>query len=213
LSIVNDTSSLKTNIKEVVTNYNDLMLLLDNFTAVDSDADMAGALADDTSMVRFLRDKIKTVVLGESSTPTGDVTALRNVGVSINQYGTMTFTEATYDSAVISDYSDIVTMLTADTSNESLFTTSNKGLAQDVITALGAFTGTQGTVTLRESAAETGLSENKDELEKLEARMDTVYKRYLKQFGAMETLMATLDSTKDYLTSQLESLSKVYDDK
>lgn len=213
LSIVNDTSSLKTNIKEVVTNYNDLMLLLDNFTAVDSDADMAGALADDTSMVRFLRDKIKTAVLGESSTPTGNMTALRNVGVSINQYGTMTFTEATYDSAVISDYSDIVTMLTADTSNESLFTTSNKGLAQDVITALGAFTGTQGTVTLRESAAEKGLSENKDELEKLEARMDTVYKRYLKQFGAMETLMATLDSTKDYLTSQLESLSKVYDDK
>tara|TARA_B110000977_G_scaffold198573_1_gene283728 strand:- start:286 stop:2337 length:2052 start_codon:yes stop_codon:yes gene_type:complete len=213
LSIVNDTSSLKTNIKEVVTNYNDLMLLLDNFTAVDSDTDMAGALADDTSMVRFLRDKIKTAVLGESSTPTGDVTALRNVGVSINQYGTMTFTEATYDSAVISDYSDIVTMLTADTSNESLFTTSSKGLAQDIITALGAFTGTQGTVTLRESVAKTGLSENKDELEKLEARMDTVYKRYLKQFGAMETLMATLDSTKNYLTSQLESLSKVYDDK
>ena len=41
--------------------------------------------------------------------------------------------------------------------------------------------------------------------------MDGVYKRYLKQFGAMEALMATLDTTKDYLTSQFETLSKAYD--
>jgi flagellar capping protein FliD len=48
-------------------------------------------------------------------------------------------------------------------------------------------------------------------LTKLEERMEKVYNRYLTQFGAMETLMATLDSTKDYLTSQFESLSKAYD--
>ena len=41
--------------------------------------------------------------------------------------------------------------------------------------------------------------------------MERVYDRYLMQFGAMETLMATLDSTKDYLTSQFETLSKAYD--
>jgi flagellar capping protein FliD len=42
--------------------------------------------------------------------------------------------------------------------------------------------------------------------------MDTIYARYLKQFGAMEGLMARLDKTKDYLTSQFETLSKAYDD-
>jgi flagellar capping protein FliD len=41
--------------------------------------------------------------------------------------------------------------------------------------------------------------------------MGKVYDRYLMQFGAMETLMATLDSTRDYLTTQFETLSKVYD--
>jgi flagellar capping protein FliD len=41
--------------------------------------------------------------------------------------------------------------------------------------------------------------------------MDSVYNRYLEQFGVMEKLMASLDSTKDYLTSQLETLSKVYE--
>jgi flagellar capping protein FliD len=31
------------------------------------------------------------------------------------------------------------------------------------------------------------------------------------QFGVMENLMATLDSTKDYLTTQFEAMSKVYE--
>ena len=41
--------------------------------------------------------------------------------------------------------------------------------------------------------------------------MDVIYDRYLTQFGAMESLMATLDSTKDYLTSQFESMNKAND--
>ena len=102
-------------------------------------------------------------------------------------------------------------MLTADTNNQNLFETSNKGLAQDIASAIGDLTDSTGLVTVREAGAKTQLTEYQDELTKLEARMEKVYNRYLVQFGAMETLMATLDSTKDYLTSQFESLSKAYD--
>ena len=41
--------------------------------------------------------------------------------------------------------------------------------------------------------------------------MDVIYALYLTQFRAMESLMVTLDSTKDYLTSQFKSLQKAYD--
>ena len=66
-------------------------------------------------------------------------------------------------------------------------------------------------VTVREATAKTDKSNHEDALIKLEKRMDVIYNRYLTQFGAMEGLMATLDSTKNYLTSQLESISKAYD--
>jgi flagellar hook-associated protein 2 len=72
-------------------------------------------------------------------------------------------------------------------------------------------TDSTGLLTIREAGAKTSLSENESELTKLEERMGKVYDRYLMQFGAMETLMATLDSTRDYLTTQFETLSKVYD--
>jgi flagellar capping protein FliD len=66
-------------------------------------------------------------------------------------------------------------------------------------------------VTLREATAINELADRESDLVKLEERMEKVYQRYLLQFGTMEKLMATLDSTKDYLTSQFETLAKAYD--
>ena len=211
LAIANDRSTLKTNIQDMVSNYNSLLTSLDNFIAVDSDAEMAGALSEDGALVRFLKDKIRSAVFNDSSTPSGNISAMRDLGVSVNRYGAVTFTEATYDAAVLSNYDNIVTMLTADTSNANLFADGNKGLAQDIATALEDLTDATGVVTVREATAVTDKSNHEDALIKLEKRMDVIYNRYLTQFGAMEGLMATLDSTKNYLTSQFESLSKAYD--
>jgi flagellar capping protein FliD len=66
-------------------------------------------------------------------------------------------------------------------------------------------------INSRETTATSKLSDHEEALTKLEERMDVVYNRYLQQFGAMETLMVTLDSTRDYLTSQFETLSKAYE--
>ena len=211
LNITNDKSTLKTNLQAMVDTYNGLNNLLNTTTSTTSEDDLGGALADDTSMVRFLKDQVRTSIFAESSTKSGNINAMRDLGISVNKTGTMTFTAATYDAAVLSSYDDIVTMLTAGTSNESLFTTSNKGLSQDIATALSNFTDSDGIVTTRSKNATTSLADHKEELTKLETRMEAVYQRYLTQFTAMESLMASMDATKDYLTGQLESLSKAYD--
>jgi flagellar hook-associated protein 2 len=84
-------------------------------------------------------------------------------------------------------------------------------LAQDIATTLEGFSESTGVLTNRTSSAEEELDDFKEELVKLEARMENVYQRYLTQFTAMETLMASMDTTKDYLEGQLEQLSKAYD--
>jgi len=213
VNINSDTSTLKVNLRSMVTTYNDVLTLFNNFTSVeDADVEMSGALSDDTSLIRFLKDKMHAAIFGVSSSPSGSITALRDIGISVDQYGQMTLDEIRYDSSVQSSYSDIVTMLTANTSSQNLYDTASKGLAQDVATILGNFTETNGVIKSRETTSISDKAETEDELVKLEARMDTIYARYLKQFGAMEGLMARLDKTKDYLTSQFETLSKAYDD-
>ena len=213
IDVTNDKSSLKTNIQTAVSAYNNLLSLLDEFTGdVDPDIEMSGALSEDNSLARFLKTKVRDAIFADSSTPSDSITSIRDIGVSLNQYGKVTFNETVYDKAVLSNYDDVVTMLTADTNNESLFTVSNKGLAQDIATTLGNFSDTDGILSEREAGAKTDLTDHQSELKKLEARMEVLYNRYFTQFGAMETLMARLDSTKDYLTSQFKTLAKAYDD-
>ena len=211
LNITNDKSTLKTNLQSMVDTYNGLNNLFSTVTSTSSEDELGGSLANDTSMVRFLTDQIRTAIFADSSTKSGDIIAMRDLGISIDKSGEMTFTETTYDAAVLASYEDIVTMLTADTSNESLFTTTNKGLAQDIATTLGNFTDSDGIVTTRSEGATEDLADHKEELVELEKRMEAVYERYLAQFTAMESLMASMDATKEYLTGQLESLSKAYD--
>jgi flagellar hook-associated protein 2 len=194
----------------MVQSYNDLLLLFDNFTAEKTEVEMSGALSEDGSLVRFLTNKIRTTIFSDSSTASGSISALRDIGITTDQYGNIKFNETQYDAAVLSSYSDIVTMLTADTTGQYLFDANNKGLAQDIATALEDLTDSTGVISNRETSTSTKLTEHEENLVKLQTRMDSVYQRYLVQFGAMENLMASIDSTKDYLTSQFEAMANVY---
>lgn len=211
LTITNDRATLKTNLQNMLTAYNDNLTLFNNFTNSDSEVDLAGSLSGDVSMIRFLKDKMRAAIFADSSSGSGSITGIRDLGISINQYGVMTLDETKYDAAILASYDDVVTMLTADTNNQNLFETASKGLAQDIATALSDFTDSTGIVVSRETSTKSELSNHEDSLVLLETRMEAVYSRYLQQFGAMEGLMATLDSTKDYLTAQFETLSKAYD--
>ena len=45
--------------------------------------------------------------------------------------------------------------------------------------------------------------------ETMERRLDSIEQRYLKQFGALDTLMASMTTTSNYLSSQLDMLSNM----
>jgi len=40
--------------------------------------------------------------------------------------------------------------------------------------------------------------------------MDAIYTRYITQFAAMESLIASINNTKSYLTTQLENMADTY---
>ena len=63
----------------------------------------------------------------------------------------------------------------------------------------------------RNTTAEDQVKVYEEDLAALEKRYEAVYDRYLAQFTAMETMMESMNGTKDYLEGQLESLSKAYD--
>jgi flagellar hook-associated protein 2 len=212
LTVTSDQSTLKAGVENIVTVYNDFREIMDKFIKAPVEGEeLSGALQRDLSAARHVMNQVRKAVFEDSSTASGDIGGLRDIGVSIDQKGHLTLDEDDYESAIASNYDDVVMMLTANTSAQNLYTAAEKGLSQDIATTLKELTDSTSLLASRETGAENALVDYEEQLADLETRMAAVYDRYLGQFAAMETMMQRLNGTRDYLEGQLESLSKAYD--
>ncbi len=213
VAVNSDKSTLKAGIENIVAMYNDFNGLMTELTSslVNEDVELSGALQRDLSTARYILNTVRTALIGDSSTASGSVSSLRDLGVSLDKTGNFVLNDAKYIAAVENNYDDVVMMLTANTTNQSLFDSSSKGLSQDIATLLDGLTAKNGIISTRIVNAESSLEGQKEELLVLEKRMEAVYQRYLTQFAAMETMMEKLNGMQDYLTGQFESLAKAYD--
>jgi flagellar hook-associated protein 2 len=212
LNVTNDQSSLKTNLQSVVAAYNSFNQLLSDLTssAADSDLSYGGDLAREQSAVRYIKQQVFDKLMADSSSKSGSISALRDVGISVDRTGNLTMTETTFDAAIANSYDDVATMLSAGTSNQSIYSTDAQGLAQDVATLIDGLNSSTGIVATRKDSAEDYSDDYASELVILEARMEKVYQRYLTQFAAMDSMLEKIDGTKNYLTGQLKSLANMY---
>jgi len=217
LIITRDKSQLKTNLQEIVTAYNDLESLIDELNT-DEAVEAGLSLAGEGSLLRSVQNRIYNALTATSSTPSGTVDAVRDLGISVDRYGKLQFDEAKYDGLITTRWDDVVTMLTAGTTGQSLYSPVSKGLGQDVATIINdlkssTLTGdAQNGLIANRTEALSRYEENYQlELTKLEARMTVLYQRYLNQFTAMETLMNSLNTTRDFMKGQLDVITSAYD--
>ncbi|MDO7634703.1 MAG: flagellar filament capping protein FliD, partial [Porticoccaceae bacterium] len=212
LNVSSDKSVMKTNVQAAVAAYNEFNKLLTDLTSSvpNEDLEYSGALAREQSAVRYIKQQVFDKIMGDSSTKSGVVSAMRDIGVSVDKTGSLTFNSDRFDAAALDHYEDVVAMLSANTSNQNLYSAASKGLAQDVATVITNLTNSTGIVATRKNNAEDYREDFADELLALEARMENVYQRYLTQFAAMDSMLEKIDGTKEYLTGQLESLANMY---
>ena len=214
LQVTNDTTTLKEKLKELVATYNVVQVVLNELSDPDStEEEVGGALSNDMAFVRSVRDAIYAAVTTDSSTPSGDVSALRDLGIELTKTGSLSFNEATYDEVVLNNFSDVVTMLSAGTTNQSAYDGADQGLAFDSMEVInGLMDSIDGIFAVREDTATEQLKTYEDRLLAIELRMEKVYQTYLKQFSVMEDLVNTLNNTRDYVKQQLDSIAKIGQD-
>jgi len=191
----------------LVSVYNDVQTVFNALKtpADDSEDELAGALSGDSTF-RSIRDDVREMVTSLSTTPSGDINYFSDLGVSITQSGTLTIDESALATALSTKFSDVVSALSADTEDQSEFGDASRGLAGDAskqITDLIASSGMIRTVT---DNAEAKSAQYAIELEDLDSRMEAIRARYVAQFAAMESLVDQMNSTREYLKTQLENL-------
>ena len=127
LSINQDNSEAKANIVDFVAIYNEAQRQLKDL----GNSSTGGELAGD-SIFRSLTRSLRSTVLGTSSSATSSISNLSDMGVSVSRTGELTVDDTKLDKAISSNYSDIVTMFTADTDNQATSSSDAAGLAGDI---------------------------------------------------------------------------------
>ncbi len=103
-------------------------------------------------------------------------------------------------------YAGLVVTFTGTTNTFGYEKTKVGGLFSELNTLLNSFLESDGILAARDKTYNTQISDIVDQRAQLSLRMDALEARLLRQFNAMDTLVAQLNSTGTFLTNQLSSL-------
>lgn len=210
VTISRDTAPVRQKLDALVKAYNDLQDFLDTMADPKSkDEEYGGILAND-SLVRYVRDQARSMMTATSSTPGTTVSAMRDIGITLNREGRLQIDSAKLDVALIGRFDEIAKAFTADADSLTLLGELPRGLAGDAVKRLDDLMGPNGPIMARNTAASQQRDRAEQDMAKLKEQMDAVYERYLKQFIAMDSLVSEMNSLRESLKGQFENLAAAY---
>jgi flagellar hook-associated protein 2 len=211
LDLNRDTAGIKDNIKGLVTAYNEfedtLKILGDRASEVE---EFGGVLAGE-SLLQSVRSQVRNLVTGTSTTPGTTIQAARDVGLSIDRYGKLTLDESKLDTALQDNFTEVSTMFSAGTNNQSIYSTVPAGLAGDAINSIEKMLLSTGLIDTQSKSATTQIAKYKEELTLLDERMEKLLSRYMNQFSAMDSIVGKSNSMREGLKGTFEGMMKAYD--
>lgn len=206
-SINRNTAPVEESIRTLVSVFNDVQTVFNELKTPsdDSDEELAGSLSGDSTF-RSIRNQVRDMVTGVSSTPSGDINYFADLGVSITRSGTLQIDESALATALSTKFSDVVSALSADTEDQSEFGIASRGIAGDASKTIADLISSSGPIRTVTDNAEAKSADFAIQLEDLDSRMEGIRARYVAQFAAMESLVDQMNSTREYLKTQLENL-------
>ena len=205
-----DTAGVRQKIEALVAAYNEaednFKILADRTSEVE---EFGGVLAGD-SMLGALRSQLRSLLTANSTTPSGLMTAARDLGLAFDRYGVLEIDSEKLEDALQNHFADVAVMFSADTENQSLYSTASAGLAGDAFKRIDTLLRSDDLLAKQSNNANADVARYQADLEKLEDRMTKLLERYMKQFAAMESIVGNATSLRTGLTSSFEGLMAMY---
>lgn len=192
LTVSTDTSSVSTAISDLVSKFNDLSKNI--ATISSSDPDKPGVLSGDAT-IRILDRSLRRILTDTVTGLSGNVNSLAEIGISTNQDGTLTLDSSKLNTELGNNIGDI----------EQVFTSTN-GISTKLTDLIDQYTNSTGILSTRTTSLNDKLTSIGDERLQLSNRLTKLETRLRAQFGAMDALVAQLNSTGNFLSQQLANL-------
>lgn len=210
LNFSRDTTSVKAKLQTLVTSYNDAISMLNVVSDPKSTVATYGATLVGNATVLSVRNQLRSLVMADSSSPAGGLSALRDLGISVDRTGVLQLDGAKLDTALNTKFDSVVTLLSSNRENQSTFSTLSAGVAGDAVKKLTATLDATGALTTQSTNATSKIATYNKELAKLEARLATILARYNKQLIAMDSMVGQTNSMRTGLTATFDGMMAAY---
>lgn len=198
LAVARDDAAIQKKAETFVAAYNALAQQIKTLGRYDAATQTAGPLLGD-ALLRGVDTRMRRILAEPVAGAGGAYTTLASLGIAVTVQGTLQLDAPKFRRALAADPEAV----------NRVFSSADSGVAVRVSDYLGARLSSGGEFAARDERITTQRRRLEQDRQALDARMLVVQQRYLKQFTAMDTMLAQLQSTSSYLTQQLDSLSKL----
>ncbi|MBT1443055.1 flagellar filament capping protein FliD [Shewanella sp. JM162201] len=197
LTISQDDTKVKENVKGFVDSYNALIDSINKLSSYDADKKKASALQGDP-MIRSLESQLRSMV-SERVDVDGKTIALYDMGIKTDRYGKLSIDDAKLDKAIAEDMNSL----------EGLFSTESTGLANRFAELANTYTKSGGVISTRNDTYNSEKKRLDTQREAFSLKMKSLESRLFKQFNKMDLVVASLNQQTSGLIDRLNSLPGV----
>lgn len=199
LKVGEDNAGVKAGIKKFVEAYNKLINTTNDLTRVtkvgEDGTPLVGGLVGDSTvrnLVGGVRNELVNPVGGDG------VRVLADLGITTQKDGTLKIEDTKLDAALKDNFDAVGSFFLGDT-----------GLMKRLDGQVASYSQTGGILSQRMSALQSTDADIKKQTEDLKLRVDSMQKRLLAQFNAMDSLVGQLNGTSNQLQNTLSNLPGV----
>jgi len=194
VSISLNTGTIAATINNVVDKYNEFVGVINSLTEYNED-DANGALLGD-SLARGIEIQVRqTLTQRVSSITSNQNNSLAAIGITTNNDGTMSVNAGTLTDAIGEDLASITELFSA-----------TDGIATDLDSVIDSYVKFDGVLDAKTDSVNASIDRITDQREQLALRLESMESRLLAQFIAMDSLVAQLTASGEFLTSALKGL-------
>jgi len=194
LTVENDESAAKSLVEDFVASYNALVNTLESLTDYNVESETAAPLLGDAT-VRTIRDQIRRELSSVVQDENSPFSSLSDIGIETELDGTLTIDDTALGEALGDEFVKFGQLFSA-----------TDGFAVRLYDMTDSFLGDEGIVETRSSGLQSQIDDLSDQREALNERLAALETRLLRQFNALDSLLAQLSSTSNFLAQQLTNL-------
>jgi flagellar hook-associated protein 2 len=181
--------------------FNDAKKQISSISSYNSEAKQGAILTGD-STVRSIQSRLNQLLYSNVSGITGSLATLSDIGITLQKNGTLSLDTSKLTAALNDPAKDVQSLMTQTTSG-------NTGIAVRFSDAIKVMTESNGLIDSRTTGINASIKGLQKQGETLQQRLQDIERRYRAQFTALDTLIASLNQTSQYLSQQLANLPKI----